>query len=307
MQFWRKAFPYLMALMAVAAVAWAVSFGTLPPADFAWQNGDEIKTVDPARATGAPEGRILDAVFEGLLRNAPAGPRQANGIQPMAPKPGVAAAMPEISDDGRVYTFQLRDDARWTNGDPVTADDFFWSWRRMLHPETASEYAYQLYYIVGAEQYNTAQVTEGDKVEVELPDRLDPLQAFPRGTIRRGILRRIVPAESASQDTDDADAAAEEDARRQAYYVVEVKPEVDGQVDWEATGETQVFSIEPASTTFRDEETQHDVQTCLHVLIDFEAAGGVRVLGPKQLQITLKNRTAYFNSLLAFYPLYPVN
>ncbi|MCA9156126.1 MAG: hypothetical protein KDA38_15145, partial [Planctomycetales bacterium] len=116
MQFWRKAFPYLMALMAVAAVAWAVSFGTLPPADFAWQNGDEIKTVDPARATGAPEGRILDAVFEGLLRNAPAGPRQANGIQPMAPKPGVAAAMPEISDDGRVYTFQLRDDARWTNG-----------------------------------------------------------------------------------------------------------------------------------------------------------------------------------------------
>lgn len=307
MQFWRKAFPYLMALMAVAAVAWAVSFGTLPPADFAWQNGDEIKTVDPARATGAPEGRILDAVFEGLLRNAPAGPRQANGIQPMAPKPGVAAAMPEISDDGRVYTFQLRDDARWTNGDPVTADDFFWSWRRMLHPETASEYAYQLYYIVGAEQYNTAQVTEGDKVEVELPDRPDPLQAFPRGTIRRGILRRIVPAESASQDTDDADAAAEEDARRQAYYVVEVKPEVDGQVDWEATGETQVFSIEPASTTFRDEETQHDVQTCLHVLIDFEAAGGVRVLGPKQLQITLKNRTAYFNSLLAFYPLYPVN
>ena len=59
----------------------------------------------------------------------------------------------EENEDGTVYTFTLREDGRWTNGDPVTAEDFVFSWKRTLSPELAADYAYQLHGIVGAEDY----------------------------------------------------------------------------------------------------------------------------------------------------------
>ena len=60
----------------------------------------------------------------------------------------------EQSDDGLKYTFYLRDDIKWSNGDPVTAGDFEYAWKRVVDPELASDYAYQISdYIVGAEEY----------------------------------------------------------------------------------------------------------------------------------------------------------
>ncbi|MGB7460458.1 MAG: ABC transporter substrate-binding protein, partial [Carnobacterium jeotgali] len=56
--------------------------------------------------------------------------------------PGNAANMPEVSEDGVTYTFTLRDDANWSNGTPVTADDFVFAWKRMVNPENGSGYAY---------------------------------------------------------------------------------------------------------------------------------------------------------------------
>ena len=55
-----------------------------------------------------------------------------------------------------LVTFQLRD-AKWTNGDPVRASDFVWTWQRVLNPATGSRYAYHLYYIAGAEAINSGQ------------------------------------------------------------------------------------------------------------------------------------------------------
>ena len=60
----------------------------------------------------------------------------------------------DLSDEGKAVTFHLRQDGRWTNGDPVTAADFEYAWKRVLDPELASEYAYQLYGIAGAKEYN---------------------------------------------------------------------------------------------------------------------------------------------------------
>ncbi|MEI9999408.1 MAG: ABC transporter substrate-binding protein [Verrucomicrobiota bacterium] len=62
----------------------------------------------------------------------------------------------ERTPDGLTYTFHLRSGIRWSNGDPITAQDFLNSWERTLNPATASEYAYQLYYLVNGEAYNTA-------------------------------------------------------------------------------------------------------------------------------------------------------
>ncbi len=304
----RSVFPYAALAVVVGALVWAVSFGTLPPADFSFNNGDEIRTIDPARATGSPEGRIIDGVFEGLLRNLPLDQEpDANGIVPLSPQPGVAEALPDISDDGRVYTFHIRPDARWSNGRPITSDDFLWSWQRMLHPETGSEYAYQLYYVVGARRYNEGTVEVGDKVEVELYDRRDPNQLFPRGTMLRGILREILaPHEPmiAAGTSDKEKSRIEALWKRQHVYVVEVKPESNGVVDWDAPGERRAFCSEekPDRTLFTGE-----IERCHHVLDDFHELVGLRAPDDQTLIITLNNRTPYFNELMAFYPLFPVN
>jgi oligopeptide transport system substrate-binding protein len=60
----------------------------------------------------------------------------------------------DVSEDGKTVTFHLRGDGRWTNGDPVTADDFEYSWKRTMSPDLAADYAYQFYGIVGASEYN---------------------------------------------------------------------------------------------------------------------------------------------------------
>jgi oligopeptide transport system substrate-binding protein len=124
-------------------------------ADFAFTCGGEVRSLDPHSATGVPEGRIIRALYEGLLGRDPAS---------MAPTPGVAAAW-EVSPDALTYTFHLRADARWSNGDPLTAEDFEWSFRRLLAPETAAEYAYLLWPVEGAREFTTGVDESGAPVE----------------------------------------------------------------------------------------------------------------------------------------------
>ena len=103
-------------------------------------NGAEPQSLDPHRAEGVPSGNIQRDLFEGLTIEAPNG----DVI------PGVAESW-RISEDGRIYVFQLRANARWSNGDPVTAHDFVYSFRRSLDPETLSRYTFILAPILNAE------------------------------------------------------------------------------------------------------------------------------------------------------------
>ena len=135
----RRAFLLVAALLVVCAVAWASFFKALEPADFSLQSGTDPKTLDPARATGNIESRLIFAMFNGLLQMLPEGePDPVTGLQPMSAQPAVAESY-DVTDEGRMYTFHLRDDAVWTDGTPVTSHDFAWSWLRMLHPGTACE------------------------------------------------------------------------------------------------------------------------------------------------------------------------
>ncbi len=96
-------------------------------------NGQEPQTLDPHLADGVPAGNILRDLFEGLTAEAPDG----------RIVPGVAMRW-NISRDGLTYTFYLRRDARWSNGDPLLAEDFVWSFRRSADPVTASNAANML-------------------------------------------------------------------------------------------------------------------------------------------------------------------
>lgn len=113
-------------------------------------NGAEPKSLDPHLVTGVAEHNILAALLEGLVAEDP---------RTLAPVPGVAERW-EISSDGCTYTFHLRAEGRWSNGDPVLASDFVFSFRRMLAPALAAEYAYMLYPLKNAKAYNTGALTD---------------------------------------------------------------------------------------------------------------------------------------------------
>ncbi len=102
----------------------------------------EIPSMDSAKTTDAMSFEVLNNVNEGLLRLGE-GDEVVDGI--------AKNDETEISDDGLTYTFHLRD-AKWSNGEPVTANDFVYSWQRAVDPKTASEYSFILYYVKNAEQ-----------------------------------------------------------------------------------------------------------------------------------------------------------
>lgn len=105
--------------------------------------GADPKTLDPALNEEVQAGTAISNSFEGLMR--------LNADDKA--EPGVAEKY-DLSEDKLVYTFHLRDNAKWSDGKAVTADDFAYAWQRALDPKTGSAYAYQLYYIKGAEAFN---------------------------------------------------------------------------------------------------------------------------------------------------------
>lgn len=123
-------------------------------------NGADPKSLDPHVATGVPEHNIISALLEGLVGENP---------KDLSPVPGVAERW-DVSEDGRVYTFHFRADAVWSNGDPVTADDFHFSYKRMLSPDLGSEYAYMLHVLENAKAYNEGTLDDFSKVGVKVID-----------------------------------------------------------------------------------------------------------------------------------------
>jgi oligopeptide transport system substrate-binding protein len=121
--------------------------------------GLDPKSLDPAKSTSIEEFRVECACFEGL----------ATFGKGDVPQPGTAEKW-QISPDGKTYTFYLRKNAKWSNGDPVTARDFEYAWKRLLNPDTASPNANTLFYLKNAEDYNNGKIKDADQVGVKAKD-----------------------------------------------------------------------------------------------------------------------------------------
>ncbi len=284
-------------------------------ADFAYNNGAEVTTLDPATVSGVPEGRIVRALFEGLCVKDP---------RTLEPRPGVAESW-ELDETRTVYTFHLRADARWTNGDPVTAEDFVFSWERFLNPSTAAEYAYQLWYVRGGRQYTlldddllyrpswvqgtwvrlldggrTARVgLSGFQLEAHLEpegaprllvrpgDRLeehDPFVEFPEGHFHTPLAGTVVAVNEALPGTvhdllDDPYGAG---------WMIEIEPG-EGELE-RARADGELVD----AATYRREWA-------------WPMGVGIRALDARTLRVELVSPTPYFLDLVAFYPLFPVN
>ncbi|RCS54853.1 peptide ABC transporter substrate-binding protein [Bremerella cremea] len=295
----RGLFPYLFPLIFVVALLLALQMGSLPPADFTFSNGTEPQSVDPAKATGAPEGRILDAIFEGLYRKLP-DPEDPYKMKPM---PGMAISH-DLSDDKRIYTFHMRPGAKWTNGEPVTAYDWTFSWMRFLHPESASQYAYQLWYIKNAKRYTTMEVNVGDKVEVELTDRPNSAQLFPRGTIVSGIVTKIDEKTIEPEEKKKDGEEGKEEKKTYKFYHVDCVPDVAGEPDWNAGATKRVFYLKKTPdklvAEYANSESAHNV------LLHFSEVG-IKAPDEMTLVVELDYPTPYFLDLAAFYPMHAVN
>ncbi|WP_201777674.1 peptide ABC transporter substrate-binding protein [Ornithinibacillus californiensis] len=134
-------------------------------------NGTEPSSLDPSIGFDAVSWDPLNNLMEGLTR-LDADHRAAAGV----------AEDWEISDDGLTYTFTLREDAKWSNGDPVVAADFEFAWKYMLNPETASAAAFLGYFIEGAEAYNSGEGSVDDvKVTAVDEKTLEVVLAAPTG------------------------------------------------------------------------------------------------------------------------------
>jgi len=123
-------------------------------------NGAEPKDLDPHVITGVPENHIMLALFEGLVNADP---------KDLHPIPGMAESW-EISQNGTVFTFKIRKNAKWSNGDAFTANDFVYSWKRILTPKMASEYAYMLFVVKNAEKFNKGTLKDFSKVGAKALD-----------------------------------------------------------------------------------------------------------------------------------------
>ena len=122
--------------------------------------GSEPSDLDPQIVTGLGEAKIIQSLFEPIVSFEPG---------TLAPVPALAESW-TISPDGLVYTFRLRADARWSNNDPVTAQDCIDSWRRVLTPSLAADYAYLFYVLRGAEDFHKGRSKDFSAVGLAAPD-----------------------------------------------------------------------------------------------------------------------------------------
>ena len=125
-----------------------------------WGNGTEPQSLDPQIATGVPEHHVISAVMEGLV---------LKDRKTLEPRPGVAKTW-DISNDGQVYTFYLRENAKWSNGDAHTAHDYVWSWWRALQTTLGNQYAYMLFPIKNAKRYYDGETSDFSDVGVKAID-----------------------------------------------------------------------------------------------------------------------------------------
>jgi len=201
----------------------------------------------------------------------------------------------ELSEDKRTYTFHIRQGMKWSNGDPVTAHDWTFSWLRFLHPDSAAEYSYQLWYLKNAEKYSSQILEVGDRVEVEENNRIKPAQLFPRGTIISGVLAKIDEIEAKNDKGDD---------KVYKIFHVDCVPTSDNKIDWEGKKTRRIFFNKDAPTKVATKYAEAEAVN--HVLFHFSEVG-LRAIDDHTLEVELENPTPYFLELVAFYPLYPVN
>lgn len=267
---------FLVLLAALLVVGLTLSRSTRGRPDLRLVNGAEPKTLDPHLATGDPEHRILAATFEGLARLDP---------KSLEPAPGVAESW-DITPDGKTYTFHLRQNARWSDGRPVTARDFTYSWLRLQDPKLGAEYAYIMHLVRYAEAYNVygeqAEALQGPVVKA-----LDELVTkFPS----------VVPKSALGEFDKKLDLHSTlKGTPSQVLRAFLLRPDSDA-----PAAELRNLRGELLAEGVRRQSLHQEAER------RFGVDGGVYAKDDHTLIVELTAPTPYFLELTTFYPFYPV-
>lgn len=243
-------------------------------ADLSYVNPSGIHTLDPARMSWTQDLRIALNVWEGLTTYDPS---------TTAPIPG-AAFPPAVSDDGLTYTFTIRPDARWSNGDLVLATDFVRGWRRALEPGTAADYSFFFTdHLAGAAEYvhwrqeAAAVLAPLSRLAAGWGVTLEQARALTRHPALERIRASVAPGELEPLDSE-ADTAWQDFAVRLGR----------ADVDWEMM-HREVFDAHAAQLDERF------------------ARVGLATPNERTLVVTLTRPCAYFLDLAAFPTLMPIH
>lgn len=155
-KFKKKIAILLSAALTMSAVVGCSSSGNNVEADGVVLNvqvGSEPATIDPAKNSAADAATLINHAFEGLMKLDKDGKTIVEG----------QAAKYEVNDDQTVYTFTLRDDAKWSDDKAVTAEDFVYAWQRLVNPDTGADYNYMIDMVL-----NANDIMEGKKKPEEL-------------------------------------------------------------------------------------------------------------------------------------------
>ncbi|MBM7633290.1 peptide ABC transporter substrate-binding protein [Geomicrobium sediminis] len=158
-------------------------------------NESEPTSLDPPIGNDQYSYDVLNNIGEGLTRL---------GADEAVPEPAMAEDW-DVSEDGLTYTFNLREGITWTNGEPVTAQDFEFSWKRLADPDTASPAAQHSYWIAGAEEFNAGEADEEDVLVTAIDDQTlevvleNPTEFFPSIT----AMPQLFPVHKETVEEDD--------------------------------------------------------------------------------------------------------
>jgi oligopeptide transport system substrate-binding protein len=228
--------------------------------------GSEPQYLDPHLASSVSAHNVIIALIEGLVSEDP---------KTLKPVPGVAESW-DISEDGLLYTFHLRKNAKWSNGDPVTAHDFVYSYRRILNPNLASQYASMLHGLKNARKYH-----EGNRVlSVEI---LNAGRGYSNGSevsligTGTGFLGRLETNASGS------------------ITGVQI---IDAGKNYSSYQSIEIFD---------ENGTDGTIRPLIGSLSWEEAKVGAVAINNHTLQLTLENPTPYFLELLNHYSWFPAH
>jgi len=254
---------FLLAIISTYGLA-----GRDPRADFTYVNPSGVHTLDPARMSWTQDFRLALNIWEGLTTT---DPRTAEPIE------GAARFPPQVSVDGLIYTFAIREDARWSNGDPVTAGDFIRGWRRGMEPGTSADYTFLFTdHLAGAGDYvqwrlegvavltALSRLRDGWGIDAEQARALAANPVFEQ-------LRSTANLTNVEPDKEDDDAAWQHLADQLAA----------AEVDWRVLYDR----------VFDDHMAQLDERF---------AAVGVRAIDERTLVVQLTRPCPYFLDLTAF-------
>ncbi len=259
------------------------------PHTFYVNNGTEPEYLDPGKAHDSASTTLVEHLFEGLVSLGPEGELV----------PGVALRW-DRSDDNRLYRFHLRDDARWSDGRPVTAHDFEYAWKRVLRPSTGSQSASNLHVLQNGQAYHLGRL----RVATE---RLE-LHAEPStsaklvGSLDEGELVAIEPASAAGAGEGAGLVRVLSRVARPSF-----RPEPGrGARGATPAGEAALGSAAGEAALGRAAGEAALGWASRSALSSDDAAVGVRAVGDLVLEVALEHPTPYFVELLAHPSTYPV-